>query len=186
MAVIIVILGSHLITQVFIMAMSIITAVIINGHVDGLSRKKRNMEFINETIIMFVLYNMICFSPFVPDNNARIVMGYFCCFIVSLHLFVNLGLITATSVKAVFKTLRLWLKKRHLAKQRREQKSAMAAAMVVRGINRKLNGRGATAEEKVEESKERVRRRRQFNSLVPILELEEDSEDGSRYNDSEA
>lgn len=113
MALLVVKLGDHLITQVFIMAMSIITAVIINGHVDGLPRTKRNMEFLNETFIMFVLYSMITFSPFVPDNKARIIMGYFCCFVVALHLVVNLSLILATSVNSLIFSFKLWRAKRH-------------------------------------------------------------------------
>jgi hypothetical protein len=160
MAVIIVILGDHLITQVFIMAMSIITAVIINGHVDGLPRKKRIMEFLNETILMFVLYSMICFSPFVPENKARITMGYFCCLVVALHLVVNLSLILAASVQSLIKNFKLWRAKRNLAKQRREKKSAMSAAMLIRREKRKLGILPSTPEEEEVEEFKPVKRKK--------------------------
>ena len=42
---------------------------------------------------MMVLYTMICFSPFVPDLHARYTVGFFCMFLVSLHLGINLSLI---------------------------------------------------------------------------------------------
>jgi hypothetical protein len=79
-------------------AFSIIAAVIIAGAVPFNSISKRQTEFLNETIIMFVLYTMICFSPFVPDLKAKQLMGYFCCLIVGTHLFLNLYLILSTQV----------------------------------------------------------------------------------------
>jgi hypothetical protein len=57
----------HLIFQVMLKAFSIIAAVIIIGEIPFNTVAKRRTELLNETIIMFVLYNMICFSPFVTD-----------------------------------------------------------------------------------------------------------------------
>ena len=52
--------------------MSVIYGVILIGRVEALEgEQRRRVEFINEIIIMFVLYNIICFSPFVPDPSAR-------------------------------------------------------------------------------------------------------------------
>lgn len=48
---------------------------------------------------MLVLYNMICFSNFVPDVNSRYTIGFFCVFIVGLHLVFNLFLILFTNFK---------------------------------------------------------------------------------------
>ena len=93
MSIIVVILKDHLYAQVFIKAMSVIAAVIIIGAVPYNQIGKKNAEFLNEAIIMFVLYTMICFSPFVPDINAKQIMGYFCCIIVAGHLTFNLYLI---------------------------------------------------------------------------------------------
>ena len=96
MAVIVVVLRNHLIFQVMLKAFSIIAAVIISGEISYSRSSKRRTEFLNETIIMFVLYTMICFSPFVPDPNAKQLMGYFCCLMVACHLLVNLYLILGT------------------------------------------------------------------------------------------
>jgi hypothetical protein len=48
--------------------MSIITAVMILGEANYFETKfKLQMEYCNEILVMLMLYNMICFSPFVPD-----------------------------------------------------------------------------------------------------------------------
>jgi len=96
MAVIVVVFRNHLIFQVMLKAFSIIAAVIITGTISFNSVKNRKIELLNETIIMFVLYNMMCFSPFVPDLNAKQVTGYFCCFIVASHLLLNLYMMLST------------------------------------------------------------------------------------------
>jgi len=118
MAVIVVVLRDHLIFQVMLKAFSIIAAVIIAGAVPYNRVSKRKMEFLNEVIIMFVLYNMICFSPFVPDLNAKQLIGYFCCFVVASHLLLNLYLILSTSIYGLKVKAMLWLARRKLAKQK--------------------------------------------------------------------
>ena len=69
---------------------SIIGGTILVGYIEYDTRAKQNSEFVNETMVMCVLYCMICFSPFVPDLKAKQVVGYICCFVVSLHLAINL------------------------------------------------------------------------------------------------
>jgi hypothetical protein len=82
-----------------LMNFSIIAGTIIAGYIEYDSRSKRNSEFFNETTIMCVLYCMICFSPFVPDIKVRQAVGYFCCLIVSLHLAINLLLISFSTMQ---------------------------------------------------------------------------------------
>lgn len=83
-------------------ALSIIFAVMLIGGVEALhTPERRRWEFFNEIIIMMVLYTMICFSPFVPDLSARYQVGWFCIFLVGLHLALNLGLILFGSFKKV-------------------------------------------------------------------------------------
>jgi hypothetical protein len=72
MAVIVVVFKNFFWMQIFLKMMSIITAVIIIGEADYFeSTFKRQMEFANEILVMFMLYNMISFSPFVPDIETR-------------------------------------------------------------------------------------------------------------------
>ena len=93
---------------------SVIGGVIIAGYIEYDSSSKRNAEFVNETIVMCLLYCMICFSPFVPDLGARQVVGYFCCLIVSMHLALNLFLILSSQAKGVILSLKIWLARRRL------------------------------------------------------------------------
>ena len=93
---------------------SVIGGVTIAGFIEYDSLSKRNAEFVNETIVMCVLYCMICFSPFVPDLGARQVVGYFCCLIVSMHLAVNLYLILGSQAIGVILSLKIWLARRRL------------------------------------------------------------------------
>ena len=68
LAIIVVIFKEFLWMQIFLNAMSIIIAVVILGEADYFeTRFKRTMEFTNEVLVMFMLYNMISFSPLVPE-----------------------------------------------------------------------------------------------------------------------
>jgi hypothetical protein len=96
-------------------AFSIIAAVIISGAVPYNSVLKRRTELFNEVIIMSVLYSMICFSSFVPDLNAKQLIGYYCCFVVASHLLLNLYLILSTSIYGFKLKTQLWLAHRKLA-----------------------------------------------------------------------
>ena len=65
-------------------------------------RARQNKEFLNESVLMCLVYCMICFSPFVPDIPARQVMGYVCCSLLSIHLAIYFGFIvysTALNIK---------------------------------------------------------------------------------------
>lgn len=113
-AVIVVFLKDHLIFQVMLIDFSVIAGVIIAGYIEYDSRSKRNKEFVNELVVMFVLYCMICFSPFVPDIRAKVLVGYFCCLIVSIHLAVNLFLILSSQAREFILRLKLLLARRRL------------------------------------------------------------------------
>jgi hypothetical protein len=62
----------HLFFQILLTVLSVIVGIILNGYIEALeSSHKKNVEYLNEVIIMCVLYSMICFSPMVPDLYAR-------------------------------------------------------------------------------------------------------------------
>jgi hypothetical protein len=68
MAVIIVVFRKFLWMQIFLKAMSIVTAIILIGKANYFETPfKIRMEFANEILVMLMLYNMISFSPLVPD-----------------------------------------------------------------------------------------------------------------------
>ena len=118
LAIVIVFLKEHLVFQVMLVDFSLIAGVIIVGYIEFESQSKRNTEFVNETIMIYVLFCMICFSPFVPDMRAKQAVGYICCFLVSMHLTVNLYLILSSQARALILGLKMWLARRRLSQQR--------------------------------------------------------------------
>lgn len=90
------------------------------------------MEFANECLIMMMLYNMISFSPFVPDSETRFKMGYFCCIVEAIALGANLWLIMSSNVKSVIFKAKLWFAKKHLSRWRMKFLRARAKGMVLR------------------------------------------------------
>lgn len=133
MALIVVIFRNFLWMQIFLKAMSIVTAVILLGEADYFETPfKRRMEFANEVLVMFMLYNMISFSPFVPEIETRFSMGYFCCFVEAFALAANLWLIMMTSVRATIFKVRVWFAKRHLNREKISLFRPRAKANVLR------------------------------------------------------
>jgi len=50
------------------MTMTVIVQVIILGRVEPFALKSTNsFEMFNEGTLLLVMYNLICFTPFVPD-----------------------------------------------------------------------------------------------------------------------
>ena len=121
MAIIVVVLRKFLWMQIFLKAMSIVTAVIIIGEANYFETKfKQRLEFANETLAMLMLYNMICFSPFVLNVEARFKMGYFCCVVEALALAFNLFLMMSESLSSIILKMRVWFAKRKLPIERSE------------------------------------------------------------------
>ena len=133
MAVIVVVFRNFLWMQIFLKTMSIITAVIIIGEADYFeSPFKRRMEFANEVLVMFILYNMISFSPFVPEIETRFKIGYFCCVVEALALTINLWLIMSNSIKVVILKVRIFFARKHLSGWRKLHLRKRAKGRVLR------------------------------------------------------
>lgn len=137
MAYIVVFYREHLFFQILFKALSIVAGVILVGHVDALYPQKRSIEFLNECIIMCVLYSMICFSPLVPDPYARYELGFFCIVIVGVHLAINLFLILFNNFKKVKLDLMIWIARRALKKQSANQKALLDSTRVRRHMLRR-------------------------------------------------
>ena len=100
-----------------LMAMQIVASVILIGNVKPYGeRAKRRKEMFNETILMFVMYTIICFSPFVPDVSVRFFIGYITIFAVGLHLAVNIYGIAGSTFAGVKRKLVLRAAKRRHAR----------------------------------------------------------------------
>ena len=89
------------------MAGQIITQVIIIGTGAFKSHSTARTEKFNEVVLMFVLYTMMCFSPFIHDVPTKFHIGYVANGIVSLHLLVNIGFISYESFTKAKRDYRL-------------------------------------------------------------------------------
>jgi len=95
MAVIVVFLQTTVIWQIALMTLTVIVQVIILGRVEPFKGKEKNqLEMINETFVMFVMYHMICFTAFVPDLVVRDRLGYVLLTLIVVHLTASLFIIT--------------------------------------------------------------------------------------------
>lgn len=138
MATMVVFLREYLFAQILIKALSIIFACYLISYVEAFALpERRRFEYFNEVVIMFVLYNMICFSNFVPDVEARYTIGFFCIFIVSLHLGINLFLIVYHNFKKLKFDINIWLTKRRLRIQRDSFKVKLANAAIKKKFSRR-------------------------------------------------
>ena len=72
------------------MTSQIVASVIILGNVQPYKRKKTRQELFSEIVLMYVMYTMICFTPFVPDVQVKFFFGYITIAVISLHLMVSL------------------------------------------------------------------------------------------------
>ena len=83
-----------LIWQIMMMSSQIVISVIIIGNVRPYKLShKRKFETLNEVLLMFVMYTIICFSPLVPDVRVRFSIGYICMGAILLHLAINFVII---------------------------------------------------------------------------------------------
>jgi len=74
--------------------MTVIAQVILLGRVQPFKTKGRiRYEMFSEVVLMFSVYHLICFTPFVPDVEVRFKLGYSCIGVVSFHILVSLLLI---------------------------------------------------------------------------------------------
>jgi hypothetical protein len=72
-------LRNSLFFQISGLVFNIIFGVIITGVTLCMEDKRLNtMEYFNETIIMMVMYCLICFTDFVPDQSTKSSIGVVC------------------------------------------------------------------------------------------------------------
>ena len=63
-----VVCSETLISQLFVMIFGVISAVILIGYLNPFeTRFQQRLEYVNEVCLMFVIYPIICFSPFVTS-----------------------------------------------------------------------------------------------------------------------
>ena len=88
-----------------------------------MSRSKTNLEYFNEIILLFVLYTVFCFSPWIYDAEIKFNIGYLAILVVVLHLVVNLSLILTSTCKLMKMKCR---RKLYMRRYRRDRKKSQA------------------------------------------------------------
>ena len=111
----VVMLGHVLVIQFFIFVMTSIFQVILVGFIDPYITKQLNTnEIINETITIFIMYHIFCFTDWVPDAKVQYNLGYSCLFFNFLHLSFNLSQLAFYTLKSIVYKMRVHKMKRQM------------------------------------------------------------------------
>ena len=109
-----------------LMASQIVASVIIIGNVRPFSSNKvSNRKLFNEIVLMFVMYTIICFSPFVDDVTVRFYIGYITIFVISLFLITRFYEITRSTIQEILRLHRIKKAKKYHNKQRLKQRKRL-------------------------------------------------------------
>ena len=85
-------------------------------------------ERFNEVILMLILYTMLCFTPWVPQIETKMKVGYLSCFFVCLHFIVNLYIMTRSSIKGTIISCRIYSAKKAMKKKSPEIRNKLDQA----------------------------------------------------------
>ena len=77
----------------------VVAVVIFIGTKPFIEKTNIYLEYFNEIIIMFVIYNMICFTAFVPDPEVKFNLGYMTCGLIAFHILVSFIFMGKTTFK---------------------------------------------------------------------------------------
>ena len=101
LAIAVCVVGKVLIWQIMILAAQVVAQIILIGENVYYNRSKNIQEYFNEVIILFVLYTILTFSPWVSDLDVKFYLGYCTIAVVALHLAVNMILMLAASIHTI-------------------------------------------------------------------------------------
>ena len=100
--------------------------IITIGLIMPFAEKSKHMkEMANEVVILFSIYFVMCFSQLVPDDNAQNLVGYGFCFMLAVHIVINIAIIVITSVSDAIIKFRRW----HFL--RKHMKAALLARLLI-------------------------------------------------------
>jgi hypothetical protein len=104
------------------LVMQTILAMIVAGSTRAHDTRRANdMEYFNEVMILMVLYNMMCFTDFQPDEEIQYEQGYVMCVAVVFHIAFNLFLVLLDSIDYLRLRWRKYRMLRKFAKIRAEK-----------------------------------------------------------------
>lgn len=95
------------------------STIILQGHVMPFRyRSQRRLDYFNNVITLLWCYNMYVMTDFVPDPDARFLMGYFLNAVVTLCIIVNLAYLNADVPRSLYN----WWDRRAMRKHRAVKK----------------------------------------------------------------
>jgi len=110
---------STLFYQVSGLVFNIIFGAIIAGNTQCMEDKRLNtIEYFNETMIMMVMYCLICFTDFVPDKDTKSLIGNVCQVFVIFHIVFNLSFLFGDYILNLKLQYKRWAMFRKYAKMR--------------------------------------------------------------------
>ena len=102
-------LDKYVTFQIITYFMATLAVMMIIGLVEPLQTKQENtVELLNNFDLLLITYSLFSFTDFVPDPDARYLMGYFLIFITVKQISINLLLIGIST----FKSSQFWIKKK--------------------------------------------------------------------------
>ena len=109
-----------------LMAYTIVASVIIIGNIRPFNTNKiGNRKLFDEIVLMFVMYTIICFSPFVDDVIVRFYIGYITIFVVSLFLLTEFYDITRSTIQELIRRHKIKKARRYNNNQRLKLKKRL-------------------------------------------------------------
>ena len=94
--------------QIFTLNMTITAQLIIVGHFAVMKKKSLNQaEFINESVMLLIMYCAFVFCDFLDDAKTKFQLGYVFSGIILAHLVVNIFFIFRRSIRAVKRKMKL-------------------------------------------------------------------------------
>ena len=103
LAIMVVYFDGAVIWQISLMAFQVIVAVIVYGNVEPFKDRHVNkFEIFNEVTVMFVMYNIMCFTPFVPDVEVRYKLGFVVCALITFNILVNLSRMVKPALRSIW------------------------------------------------------------------------------------
>ena len=104
-----IVLCKNLCFQIFGAYFQSVLMIITIGLIQPFEDKSRNnKEMINEVVILFSIYFVMCFSDLVSADSAMTTVGYAFCLMLACHIVINISIIIVSSVKDAIMKFKKW------------------------------------------------------------------------------
>ena len=102
----------------FVIFQSFLAAILMHQVQPFQLAQLHRVEMFNEVMILFELYAVICFSPWLSDIETKVRTGYAACAILSIHFIVSLSIITKKSTRDIIRSCKFRKARRNQNQER--------------------------------------------------------------------